>query len=103
MNRRIQTKCLCTALLLGGLTWGAQAQKEGPAKMPPGSLELNIDSAVVTHHEVTIKGQKVPYTATTGTMPVWDEDGKPIAGVFLYLLRTFGYKRSDDKAPGHLL
>jgi carboxypeptidase C (cathepsin A) len=85
-------KSTLTALLLGGLTWGAQAQKEGPAKMPPGSLELNIDSAVVTHHEVTIKGQKVPYTATTGAMPVWDENGKPIAGVFF----TY-YERSDVK------
>ena len=82
-----------TALLAGGLAWGARAQKEGGSeKMPPGSLVLNIDSAVVTHHEVTIKGQRVPYTATAGTMPVWDKDGKPIAGVFY----TY-YERSDVK------
>jgi carboxypeptidase C (cathepsin A) len=41
---------------------------------------------------VTIKGVKVPYTATVGTQPVWDENGKPIAGVFF----TY-YERSDVK------
>ena len=44
------------------------------------------DETVVTSHITTIKGQKVPMTATTGTMPVWDADGKAIAGLFLHLL-----------------
>jgi hypothetical protein len=45
---------------------------------------------VVTEHTTTIKGQKISYKATTGTMPVWDEDGKAIAGLFY----TY-YERSD--------
>jgi carboxypeptidase C (cathepsin A) len=47
---------------------------------------------VVTEHTTTIKGQKISYKATTGTMPVWDEDGKAIAGLFY----TY-YERSDVK------
>ena len=43
---------------------------------------LSVDSEIVTKHEVTIKGIKVPYTATTGTMPIWDDEGRPAAGVF---------------------
>jgi len=49
-----------------------------------------VDSSVTTHHHVTIKGQEIPYTAQAGTMPLRDEDGKPIAGIFY----TY-YKRSD--------
>src|SRR5688572_16287150 len=53
------------------------------AKTPPSpSHTLNPHHQVVTEHDVTIKGQKVPYLTTTGTMPVWDEDGKIIASLF---------------------
>ena len=62
-------------------------------KTPPaGSRVLNVDSAVTTHAEVTINGQRVPYDAVAGTIPVWDEGGKPIAGLFY----TY-YERSDIK------
>lgn len=61
-------------------------------KLPVGSRTLNIDSSVTTHEEVTIGGVRVPYDATAGSMPVWDEEGKPIAGVFY----TY-YERSDVK------
>src|SRR5882762_8182977 len=53
---------------------------------------VKVDSSVTTKNQITIKGQLVPYTATAGTIPVWDEDGKPIAGVFY----TY-YERSDIK------
>ena len=46
------------------------------------SRMLVPESAVITNHAVTIKGKSVAYKATAGTMPVWDEDGKPIAGLF---------------------
>jgi carboxypeptidase C (cathepsin A) len=61
-------------------------------KLPAGSRTLNIDSSVTTHEEVTIGGIRVPYDATAGSMPVWDEEGKPVAGVFY----TY-YERSDVK------
>lgn len=56
---------------------------------------IPADSTVTTSHEVTIKGKRIPYTATAGTQPVWDKDGKPIAALFY----TY-YERTDirDKA-----
>ena len=53
------------------------------------------DSTITTKNTITIKGKSVPYSATAGTQPVWDDNGKPIASVFY----TF-YQRTDisDKA-----
>jgi carboxypeptidase C (cathepsin A) len=61
-------------------------------KPAPLNRMVNVDSAVTTRNEVTIKGQRIPYTATAGTMPVWDEEGKAVASVFY----TY-YERSDIK------
>lgn len=55
-------------------------------------LVTKTDSTVTTKHEVTVKGKRIPYTATAGTQPVWDEDGKPVAGLFY----TY-YERTDVK------
>lgn len=76
----------------------AQAQKPAAtAKEEPAAANANIasrtivaESSVVTNHTVTIKGKLVPYKAITGTLPVWDEDGKSIAGLFY----TY-YERTD--------
>ncbi|WP_316800989.1 S10 family serine carboxypeptidase-like protein [Pedobacter frigidisoli] len=51
---------------------------------------IRVESSVVTSHSVNIGGKSVPYKATTGTLPVWDEEGKAIAGLFY----TY-YERSD--------
>jgi carboxypeptidase C (cathepsin A) len=74
----------------GDRAGGQAAAGSGSAeKMPPGSRVLNVDSSVTTHAEVTINGQRVPYDAVAGTIPVWDDAGKPIAGVFYtYYMRT---------------
>lgn len=53
---------------------------------------LPADTSVTTAHEVTVKGKRFPYTATTGTQPVWDKDGKVIASLYY----TY-YERSDIK------
>lgn len=53
-------------------------------------VTLPLDSVVRTEGSVVIKGQRVPYTATTGTMPVYDQTGTPIAAVFFVY-----YERSD--------
>jgi carboxypeptidase C (cathepsin A) len=51
--------------------------------------KLNADSTITTSWEVTVKGKRFPYTATTGTQPVWDEEGKAIAALeFTYYERT---------------
>ncbi len=43
--------------------------------------KLPIDTLVTTQHSVTINGAPIGYTAKTGTQPVWDEYGKPIASL----------------------
>ena len=94
-------KTLISLLLVGFFTaTHAQQSKSTSTATPPvtkeentaANLTFNPDSKVITDHITTIKGQKVPYKATTGTMPVWDEDGKAIAGLFY----TY-YERSDVK------
>lgn len=73
----------------------ALAQEKIPAKEtsnPAGLNQLNPDHSVTTEHSVTIKGNRVPYKAVTGTIPVWNDSGKVIAGVFY----TY-YERSDVK------
>ncbi|PYF70786.1 S10 family peptidase [Pedobacter nutrimenti] len=99
--RKFSLLILLTALGLSS----TMAQKWEPIKTPPpaaqasapakeeskaGSRTIVPESAVVTQHQVTIKGQRIPYKATAGTLPVWDEEGKPIAGLFY----TY-YERSD--------
>lgn len=44
---------------------------------------------IVSNHSTTIKGSKINYRAETGTQPVWDEMGKPIATLhYTYYNRT---------------
>ena len=51
---------------------------------------IAVDTTVVTNHSTTINGVKLNYTATTGTQPVWDKNGEPIATLYY----TY-YKRSN--------
>lgn len=75
-------KKICLSLLL--LTFvGHVKGQESERKLP-------VETKVVTEHEVSIRGKKVPYRATAGTQPVWDNDGKPIASLFY----TY-YERTD--------
>ena len=51
--------------------------------------KLPIDTVVTTQHGVTINGTPITYTAKTGTQPVWDEEGKPIASLhYTYYTRN---------------
>ena len=53
------------------------------------SRHMPADTSVVTKHKTTIQGKKVDYKATTGTQPVWNDDGHPIAAVhYTYYERT---------------
>lgn len=50
---------------------------------------IAVDTTVTTQHTTTINGNKISYTATTGTQPVWDKGGKEIATLFYtYYKRT---------------
>jgi len=86
--------------LLVLLAFLAQAQKpteetaakpatKSEDKNPSFKRELSLEAKTENKGEVTIKGQKVPYRVVTGTMPVWDDEGKAIAGLFyVYYERT---------------
>ncbi|WP_443936565.1 S10 family peptidase [Pedobacter sp. MW01-1-1] len=73
------------------------AGKEEP-KTNSAERSIQVESTVVTNSSVNVEGKNIPYKATTGTLPVWDEEGKAIAGLFY----TY-YERSDienkDKRP----
>ena len=58
---------------------------------------LPADTMVKTKHTVTIKGQPVSYTATAGTQPVWNEDGKPIAALAYTYYERDGVKDKDNR------
>ncbi|WP_299443066.1 carboxypeptidase [uncultured Aquimarina sp.] len=55
-------------------------------------VKVPVDTIVVTNHTTTIKGKTIPYKATTGFQPVWNEMREPVASLFY----TY-YKRSDIK------
>ncbi len=54
--------------------------------------KIPVDTLVITNHTTKIKGETVAYQAQTGTQPVWNAEGKPIATLFY----TY-YKRTDSK------
>ncbi len=67
----------------------AMAQKPAEDKNLGFKRELTLEQKAEKTGEVTIKGQKVPYKVTASTQPVWDEEGKVIAGLFyIYYERT---------------
>jgi len=46
------------------------------------SRSIPLDTLVITTHNTTVKGQNFSYTAETGTQPVWDKEGAPMATLF---------------------
>ena len=46
------------------------------------SRTIPVDTLVKTTHNTTIKGVSMSYTAETGTQPVWDDKGEPVATLF---------------------
>ena len=78
MKKNITLICLC-------ISFFCYAQKR----------ELPTDTIVITNHSTIIKGEKLNYQAQTGTQPLWDIDGNPIASLFY----TY-YKRTDIKNGG---
>lgn len=60
--------------------------------MAENERKLVIDDKQTTKHTTKVNGEKFKYTATTGTQPVWDDEGNPTASLFY----TY-YQRSDVK------
>ena len=63
------------------------------------SRKLPVDTTVVTSHTATINGQTFEYKANAGTIPVWDDMGKPIASLFY----TYYERQGSDQAERPLL
>ena len=83
-------KLLLLAFVIGLCSFNVFAQTK--EDKPSGNNVLNPDQTVTTESTVTIKGAKIPYKAIAGTIPVWNDSGKVVAGVFF----TY-YERSDIK------
>ena len=64
------------------------------------NITLPIDTLVTTYHESIIKGNSIKYIAETGTQPVWDEDGRPIASLFYTYYKKNNTKKSNEN-PNH--
>ena len=45
------------------------------------SRTLPLDTSVTTKHKLTTQSDSFNYTASTGTQPVWDKNGDPIASL----------------------
>lgn len=74
-------------LLYLGLVSFIQAQKR----------EIPIDTVIVTNHTTEIKGKTVNYQAQTGTQPVWDAKGNPIASLFYTFYRRTDVKKASER------
>lgn len=80
-------KYLIVSILTLGLTTGLNAQ----------ARKLPVDTMVTTRHTVTINGALIEYTAITGTQPVWDEQGQPIASLHYTYYRRANVKNSEER------
>lgn len=58
---------------------------------------IEPESSVITEHTVNIYGQRIPYVAETGTQPVWDEQGQPIAAIHYTFYRRTDVKETDRR------
>lgn len=64
--------------------------------LPAQKRTLSIDTTVITQESTIINGKSISYTATTGTQPLWDDDGNPIASLFFtYYSRDVKGDKSD--------
>ena len=59
--------------------------------------KLPIDTIVITNHSTIIKGEKLNYQAQTGTQPIWDDDGNPIASLFYTYYKRTNIKSSSER------
>lgn len=59
--------------------------------------KIPVDTTVTTQHSVTVNGSAFSYTATTGTQPVWDEHGKPIAALHYTYYTRNGVKNRESR------
>jgi carboxypeptidase C (cathepsin A) len=76
------------------LTFPASAQEEKKPEKPAEAKPAQSSSEPVqSFHNITINGKPLNYTATAGTLPLKDDDGKTTANVFF-----IAYSKTDEKS-----
>ena len=60
-------------------------------------VELPVDTIVTTSHNVVIKGKTINYTAQTGTQPVFNEAGEPVASLFYTYYKRSGIQNTENR------
>jgi carboxypeptidase C (cathepsin A) len=87
--QRLSRSFLLASLVVSGVA-------VAPASTEAQAIPIPVDTTVTSEHTVTVEGEVIPYTATAGTLPVFDADGEPIASVFYVY-----YERSDVEDRTH--
>lgn len=59
--------------------------------------KIPSDTTVVTTHNTTVKGVNFSYTATTGTQPVWNKNGEPIATLYYTYYKRNAIKNTAER------
>src|SRR6185369_4650484 len=94
------------ALLLSLSSLAARARADEPAKPPaadkakaPADKDAKViqDKVSRTQHSISLGGQKIAYTATTGTLVLADEEGKPRASFFYIAYTKDGVKDPRER------
>ncbi len=88
---RWATRILGPLLVLASLPAGAPGQEMAETRDVP-EIPVPVDTATTSRHTVTMSdGREIPYEATAGFMPVYDEEsGEAIASLFYVF-----YRRTD--------
>lgn len=71
-------------------------EAEAPAKSEHEAAPDLLPPTSLTHHTITISGETIRYAATAGTLPVRDEQGKPLASIFYV---AYAREPGDIKRP----
>lgn len=106
-NVTVRSLCVLSLSLVFCSAANSWAKDEAPAeeakeetvtlKAEDAGREIPVETRVVTQHEVTVKGETIPYEATVGTQPVWDNDGKPSATLFYTYYRRTDVEDTDRR------
>ena len=60
-------------------------------------VEIPVDTMVTTQHSVSINGKSIDYSAESGMMPLWNDDGEPIASLFYTYYKRTGVKNTEKR------
>ncbi len=92
----MQARVLVSGLLCAFLSVSLVAQAAAPKKPAPHPAATPIaeEHAVVTHHQITVGGHTISYTATAGNLILKTDKGAPEASVFYVAYTEDGADRT---------